>query len=122
VLIATTSTASPERLKALTDRGIEVWQSNELDSARRWFELLDELGRRQMTNVLVEGGAVVFGGLFDVGSIDEIHAFIAPKIVGGPAPSPIAGRGVPNMEFADRLKRYTIEQLGGDAYIHGRFK
>jgi diaminohydroxyphosphoribosylaminopyrimidine deaminase/5-amino-6-(5-phosphoribosylamino)uracil reductase len=109
-------------VRELADRGIEVWQSREVDPTRRWFELLDELGRRQMTNVLVEGGAAVFGGLFDAGSIDEIHTFIAPKIVGGPAPSPLAGSGVPNMKFAHRLKSYTIEQLGGDAYIHGRFK
>lgn len=122
VLIATTSTASPERLKALTDRGIEIWQSNELDLSQRWFELLDELGRRQMTNVLVEGGAKVLGALFDAGAIDEVHVFIAPKLIGGPGPSPVAGRGLPEMNLASRLTRYAIEQLGGDAYIHGRFK
>ena len=121
VLLATSSAASPERLNALKGHGVEIWQSNEPDLERRWFELLDELGRRQMTNILVEGGANVFGVLFDAGEIDEIHAFIAPKIIGGAAPSPLAGRGVPEMNLATRLKRYTIEQLGGDAYIHGRF-
>ncbi len=122
VLLATSSAAAPERLKALKDNGVEIWQSSEPDLARRWFDLLDELGRRQMTNVLVEGGANVFGVLFDAGAIDEIHAFIAPKIIGGPAPSPLAGRGVAEMNLASSLKRYTIDQLGGDAYIHGRFE
>jgi diaminohydroxyphosphoribosylaminopyrimidine deaminase/5-amino-6-(5-phosphoribosylamino)uracil reductase len=122
VLLAASSAASLERVDALKERGVEVWQSNESDLARRWFDLLDALGRRQMTNILVEGGANVFGVLFDAGAIDEIHAFIAPKIIGGPAPSPIGGRGLPGMNLASRLARCTIQQLDGDAYIHGRFR
>jgi diaminohydroxyphosphoribosylaminopyrimidine deaminase / 5-amino-6-(5-phosphoribosylamino)uracil reductase len=122
VLLATSSTASPERLQALRERGVEVWQTDEIDSTKRWNALLDELGRRQMTNVLVEGGAKVLGALFDAGAIDEVHVFIAPKLVGGAGPGPVAGRGLPEMNLASRLIRYTIEQLGGDAYIHGRFK
>ena len=43
------------------DRGVEVWQSAAADRNARLAELLDELGRRQMTNVLVEGGAEVLG-------------------------------------------------------------
>ena len=46
---------------------------------------LDELGRRRMTNVLVEGGSQLLGSLFDAGEIDEVHVFIAPKLIGGPA-------------------------------------
>src|SRR5262249_29909909 len=37
---------------------------------------LDELGRRRMTNVLVEGGAAVLGSLLDADAIDEFHVFI----------------------------------------------
>jgi diaminohydroxyphosphoribosylaminopyrimidine deaminase/5-amino-6-(5-phosphoribosylamino)uracil reductase len=75
-----------------------------------------------MTNVLVEGGARVFGTLLDERSIDEIHAFVAPKLVGGSAPTPIAGAGLPSMDAALQLKTFTIEQLGADAYIHGRVR
>ena len=37
------------------------------------LETLEELGRRQMTNILVEGGEQLLGSLFDLGEIDEIH-------------------------------------------------
>jgi diaminohydroxyphosphoribosylaminopyrimidine deaminase/5-amino-6-(5-phosphoribosylamino)uracil reductase len=121
VVVAASVAAPPERVRALTDRGVEVWQSKGEDSMSRWLELLNALGRRHMTNVLVEGGAEVFGSLLDTQSIDEVHAFIAPQVIGGAGPGPIAGRGASEMSQAIRLTRYTISPLGGDAYIHGRF-
>src|SRR5439155_8684965 len=45
--------------------------------------LLTELGRRRMTNLLVEGGAEVFGSFCDERLIDEFHVFVAPKLIGG---------------------------------------
>src|SRR5262249_52795236 len=45
--------------------------------------LLQELGRRRMTNVLVEGGAAVFGSFLAAGLVDEFHVFVAPKMFGG---------------------------------------
>ncbi len=48
-----------------------------------------------MTNVLVEGGSRLLGTLFDIGAVDEVHVFIAPKIAGGAAaPGPIGGPGI----------------------------
>ena len=54
------------------------------DPQRRGIgELLDELGRRRFTNVLVEGGGEVLGGFLDAGEIDEVHVFVAPRLAGG---------------------------------------
>ena len=44
--------------------------------------LAAELGQRKMTNVLLEGGGTLLGSFFDACLVDEVHAFIAPKIVG----------------------------------------
>jgi diaminohydroxyphosphoribosylaminopyrimidine deaminase / 5-amino-6-(5-phosphoribosylamino)uracil reductase len=104
----------------LRELGVEVWQSAAGHRDARLAALLDELGRRQMTNILVEGGAEVLGALFDLDAIDEIHAFIAPRIVGGDGVSPIAGRGLAVMADARRLSCARLEQVGDDAYIHGR--
>jgi diaminohydroxyphosphoribosylaminopyrimidine deaminase / 5-amino-6-(5-phosphoribosylamino)uracil reductase len=122
IMVAAGSHASSERVRTLAERGINVWQAKSPGFADRWLELLDELGRQQMTNILVEGGARVFGSLLDAQAIDEVHAFIAPRLVGGSGPSPIAGGGVPEIKLGPGLKRYTVEQVGGDAYIHGRFR
>ena len=83
--------------------------------------LLDELGRRQMTNILVEGGGRLLGSLFDLQAVDEVHVFVAPVIAGGAdAVSAVAGDGVANMSDALRLASVHWEELDGDLYVHGR--
>ncbi len=45
--------------------------------------LLDELGRRGLTNVLVEGGGQTAGSFLDAGQVDAVDVFIAPSLEGG---------------------------------------
>jgi diaminohydroxyphosphoribosylaminopyrimidine deaminase/5-amino-6-(5-phosphoribosylamino)uracil reductase len=83
--------------------------------------LLDELGRRRMTNVFVEGGSNVLGSFLDAREIDEVEVFIAPKLLGGAAAlSPFGGEGAARIEEALTLTEYRIEELDGDLVIHGR--
>ncbi len=75
-----------------------------------------------MTNVLVEGGGELLGAFWDLGQIDEVHAFIAPELVGGRgAPSPIGGAGLDVMANALALCEPVVECSGSDTYVHGRF-
>ncbi len=105
----------------LAEAGCEVLVCPGASHAQRLEWLLDELGRRRMTNVLVEGGARLLGGLFDAGQIDEVHAFVAPKLIGGSsAPGAIGGAGVDLMAKALSLSSPHIEQCGTDVYVHGR--
>jgi diaminohydroxyphosphoribosylaminopyrimidine deaminase/5-amino-6-(5-phosphoribosylamino)uracil reductase len=56
--------------------------------------LLDELGRRRMTNVMVEGGGRTLGAFHDAGLADEAVVFVAPRLIGGQqAPSPLNAEG-----------------------------
>ena len=89
--------------------------------AARLDALLDALGRRQMTNVLVEGGGRLLGSLLDARQIDEVHVFIAPKLIGGAAASsPIAGAGIAAMAAALPLTPPEIRQIGTDLYVRAR--
>jgi diaminohydroxyphosphoribosylaminopyrimidine deaminase/5-amino-6-(5-phosphoribosylamino)uracil reductase len=82
--------------------------------------LLDEMGRRRMTNILVEGGAGVLGSFLDAGEIDEVHVFIAPRLAGGvEARSPIAGAGVERIAEAMALAEWQVEMIEGDVFLHG---
>jgi diaminohydroxyphosphoribosylaminopyrimidine deaminase/5-amino-6-(5-phosphoribosylamino)uracil reductase len=122
VLVAAAANAPEARCHALREAGVEVWQAppTAVSASERWLALLDELGRRRMTNILVEGGAKVLGALFDARTIDEVHAFIAPRLVGGHGPSPTTGHGLPTMAEAVSLVNSQIQQLGHDVYVHGR--
>jgi diaminohydroxyphosphoribosylaminopyrimidine deaminase/5-amino-6-(5-phosphoribosylamino)uracil reductase len=83
VIVASATNAPRERSHALIAAGCEVLACDGTTHAARMLSLLDELGRRKWTNILVEGGGTLLGSLFDAGEIDEVHAFIAPQIIGG---------------------------------------
>ncbi|MBL9091049.1 MAG: bifunctional diaminohydroxyphosphoribosylaminopyrimidine deaminase/5-amino-6-(5-phosphoribosylamino)uracil reductase RibD [Planctomycetaceae bacterium] len=123
VLIAVAAAAPTEQVAALRAAGCEVVELSGTSRAERLAQLLDELGRRRFTNVLVEGGGTLLGALFDLGEVDEVHAFIAPKLIGGAqATTPLAGAGLAKMAEARALDDVEIRQLGGDVYLSGRVR
>jgi diaminohydroxyphosphoribosylaminopyrimidine deaminase/5-amino-6-(5-phosphoribosylamino)uracil reductase len=123
VLVAAAADADENLRTQLAATGVEVYLCPGQTHDARLLALLDELGRRRMTNVLVEGGSKLLGAFFDASAVDEVHIFIAPKLAGGAeAPSPVAGAGIARMADARQLADITIEELDGDVYVHGRLK
>jgi diaminohydroxyphosphoribosylaminopyrimidine deaminase/5-amino-6-(5-phosphoribosylamino)uracil reductase len=121
VLVAAGPEASAADQQRLRSAGCEVVVFQQASPVERLEALLAELGRRRMTNVLVEGGSRLLGSLLDSRAIDEVHAFIAPKLVGGAdALGPIAGRGIAEMSAALALEQVEIQQLGADVYVRAR--
>ena len=85
-----------------------------------WNALLEELGNRGMTNILVEGGAGIFGSLNDTKQIDEFHIFVAPKLVGDRnALSPLGGIGVCTIPEEADLEFVQFQDVAGDLYLRG---
>lgn len=124
VLIITTSQAPVPQCEKLRAAGVEVLNI-ECDSAGHpTLSLVAEiLGQRQISNVLLEGGSRILGAFFDAQLIDEVHAFIAPKIVGGStAASPLAGRGLDLIPTEMSLDHPIIESLDGDIYLQGQIR
>jgi diaminohydroxyphosphoribosylaminopyrimidine deaminase / 5-amino-6-(5-phosphoribosylamino)uracil reductase len=121
VLVAVGAESARQERERLIAAGCEVLVCEGSTHAARFDALLAELGRRRMTNVLVEGGAQVLGMLFDDRRIDEVHVFIAPKLAGGAgAASPIGGEGVAAMADALSLAAPVVRQSGDDVYVTGR--
>ncbi len=85
--------------------------------------LMQELGRRRWSNLLVEGGAEVLGGFMDRRLLDEVHVFVAPKLTGGSgAKSPLHGLGVEWMRDAVVLEAMSCAAVAGDFYLHGTLR
>jgi diaminohydroxyphosphoribosylaminopyrimidine deaminase / 5-amino-6-(5-phosphoribosylamino)uracil reductase len=107
------------RPQELVDAGCEVVALPA--EGRPWVgALLDEMGRRRMTNVLVEGGSAVLGSFLDARAIEEVHVFIAPRLAGGEdALTPVAGQGVGRIAEALALSDWRVELVEGDVVIHG---
>lgn len=118
-LIAVSETADSDRCERLQDAGCQVARFGG-DRSQQLEALLSYLARRQVTNLLVEGGADVFGTFLNVKEIDEFHAFIAPKLMGGKeAISPFAGFGCDAPSNATSVAFAEFNQVGEDIYIHG---
>ena len=80
---------------------------------------LVQLAGRGLNSVFVEGGSRLAGSLFDLGLFDQVAAFIAPKLVGGTGPGPIAGEGRELMAQALELKDVHWSQMGRDLFVEG---
>lgn len=128
LLVVVSEDACPANVASLRNAGAEVIvMPNEFNTGDEIAELrpsatalLAELGRRSMTNLLVEGGSEVLGSFLDAKLIDEVHAFIAPKIAGGrEAISPVGGLGCGLMSLAQQLIDPVIQTIGSDVYVRG---
>ncbi len=123
VLMATTRAISALRATEYSNMGIDVIVLPERRGGVDLEELLNELGRREITGVLVEGGGKLLGSLFDHSLVDKVMAFVAPIIIGGgEAMTPVAGKGVGVVSQALRLKRVNTERLVDDVMVVGYTK
>ena len=121
VLVLTTTAAPSDRCACLRDAGVEVIAIDSDSNGKPDLNNVSlELGRRRFTNVLVEGGGQMLGAFFDKGLIDEVHAFIALKLVGGSdAPSPLAGHGLEMVTDCPSIQQPALQVLDGDIYLSG---
>lgn len=121
VLLATTDRAPARSREALEGAGCECLLLPHDGGGVAAQALLRELGRRRMSNVLVEGGGQVLGGFFARRQIDEVHVFVAGKLLGGPgAHTPVTGPGIERMADAIRLEEIEVLSVDGDCLIRGR--
>jgi diaminohydroxyphosphoribosylaminopyrimidine deaminase/5-amino-6-(5-phosphoribosylamino)uracil reductase len=115
VTIVVPSELVAERLHEFKEAGCELL------IASNPAAILAELGRRRFTNVLLEGGAGLIGSFADEGLIDEVHVFIAPKLVGGRgALSPVAGHGIATIAESLQIDDFHAQPSGVDVYLNGR--
>jgi diaminohydroxyphosphoribosylaminopyrimidine deaminase/5-amino-6-(5-phosphoribosylamino)uracil reductase len=122
-LVATTAAAPDGARRALEQAGAEVLVLPEAAGAEGMVSLpalLAELGRRDITSVLVEGGGTLLGSLFDAGLVDRVLAFLAPVVIGGRAALPaVGGNGAALMADAWRLEAVRTRRLGPDVLVAG---
>jgi diaminohydroxyphosphoribosylaminopyrimidine deaminase/5-amino-6-(5-phosphoribosylamino)uracil reductase len=120
VLVAVTERAPTRRREELARRGCDVLAFPSADMVPV-PALLEELGRRGMTNILVEGGGRVLGSFLDAGQVDAVEVFLAPILEGGDhAHTAARGRGCARMHEALRLREPEVSRVGDDVRIRGR--
>jgi diaminohydroxyphosphoribosylaminopyrimidine deaminase/5-amino-6-(5-phosphoribosylamino)uracil reductase len=119
-LVATTTSANPERIAEIRDLGVDVEVIEAAPSGVDLKTLLGVLGARGLISVLIEGGASVLGSAFDAQLVDKVVAMLAPRIIGGDAArNAVGGAGVPTLAAARLLRDVTLEHAGPDLVVSG---
>lgn len=104
------------KINQLTENGVEIARIN----ARDLSAVLEELKKRELQSVLVEGGTEIAGAFVDAGLVDKVSLMVAPIIIGGSfAPNAIGGKGAENLAEAAKLEKIEIVRHDQDFEITG---
>ena len=118
-------TAKSQQPKAdiLKSFNVEILQCEEKDGHVDVNDLMIKLGEMGIDSLLLEGGSCLNAAFLEAGCVDEVNAFIAPKIIGGEhSKSPIGGKGIELMRDAITFDKVEIEQIENDILIKGKIK
>lgn len=124
-LVATSEAARPERIGAWRDAGAEVLVLSEPGGRRVALgRLFEELGKRGIQRVLVEGGPTLGWELVHEGLVDQLVLYLAPILIGGrDAPSVLMGEGIASIADPHRVEIVEMLRVGDDikvvADVHG---
>jgi diaminohydroxyphosphoribosylaminopyrimidine deaminase / 5-amino-6-(5-phosphoribosylamino)uracil reductase len=113
-IVAVSDAAPDESVRALEAKGVEVIRIDDRGKVDL-RGLLEFLGERGVSNVLVEGGPELTRALWEDGLVDKLVFYFAPKVIGGcGAPGPIGGSGVDSIERACPLTIDSVFAIGTD--------
>ena len=81
--------------------------------------VLAELNRREVRHLLVEGGPVLAAAFLRAGLVDEVHAYLAPVILGA-GRSAVDDLGITTIGDALRLRVASVQAIGPDVLVVAR--
>lgn len=115
VVCATPALAETEKIIRLQQQSVQIWCCDDLET------LMHKCGAEKIDSILVEGGGTINEAFLQARLIDEVYAFVAPKIIGGTeAKTPVEGQGFAKLSEALLLNNIKVEQCGNDVLIHGQ--
>jgi len=124
VIIYTSSeaiAARADRAAALRAAGCEVAAVPAAPAGVSAEAVIDDLGKRGMSRVLVEGGARIFGSFLAAGLVDRLMIFVSPRVLGSAdAIGPVAGPAGRTLAEARGVADLTTETVGPDLLVQGR--
>ena len=114
VVIVVGEDADRGRANELCELGVEVMPAPFAGGGLDLIFVLEELGRRGVRGVLVEGGGETAARFVDAGLADKLTVFYAPKLVGSEGVPMIGALRVTKMAEALRFSVSSVEPVGED--------
>jgi diaminohydroxyphosphoribosylaminopyrimidine deaminase/5-amino-6-(5-phosphoribosylamino)uracil reductase len=119
-IVVTTRRTADERRRPFEEKGIEVLEIGEDRTGRVDLHmLLAALGKREISSLLVEGGAAVITAFLREKLADRLVVIIAPKIT-GEGLNAVGDMGIRQMDDSLRLSFRRIARRGDDLVVDAR--
>ena len=113
--------ANPQAVESITQKGAEILAYPDMQGESNLYFLLDELSKRGVAQLLVEGGPKVITSFLRENLVDEVCVYISPKILGRHGS---VGISEPMKELAESfgLSQVDIKRFGDDVRLSGLSK
>jgi diaminohydroxyphosphoribosylaminopyrimidine deaminase / 5-amino-6-(5-phosphoribosylamino)uracil reductase len=116
-LVATTERSPAETRQAWRDAGAEVLVLGSSPEGVSLPDLFSDLGKRDVQGVLIEGGPTLAWSAVEDRLVDRIVLYLAPRLIGGRAPTVLEGRGFAPVASALPLAIRSVERIGADIRV-----
>ena len=117
--VLATGPVGPGRAAPYRAAGCQVWELPLQAGRVELSALMDRLGAEEIDSLLLEGGGTLNWAMLEAGLVQRVQVYLAPKLFGGTAPSPVAGTGVAYPAQAVRVRGWTVTPVGEDFLIEG---
>jgi len=119
-IVAVTALADQNKVDQIIALGNEVIFIGEKEDRVDLNQLMQTLGEKGIDGILLEGGATLNYAALESQIVDEVHAYIAPKLIGGyDAKTPVGGKGIEKMKDAVNLQNIHFENIADDILVTG---
>lgn len=123
LIVATTACSSMAMRGRLEKRGHEVVLCRATPDGRVFLpHLLQEVGKRGITSILLEGGGELFADFFRRELVDRVVCCIAPRLIGGAGKDFLPGLSIARMKDATALADVRIQLLGDNVLVEGELR
>ncbi len=119
--IFTSEDSRADKEAKLKSMGLEIIRIPKEDSGRVSLKHVnEELYKREMVNILIEGGGELNSALLKEGLLDKVVLFYAPIIIGGKgALNLVGGKGIDFLKDAYKIDIAVIKRFKEDIYLEG---
>jgi len=128
-IIATTLPCAPlkggwgkykKKIDLLKNMGVQILTIKNKDGKIDLKELVKELGKLDITSLMIEGGSSISASALSSGIVNKVLFFVAPKIIGGADAIPSVGGKSPAMlKDAFKIKNINVKTIDEDLLIEG---
>lgn len=110
----------PRIIESIRRQGATAWVLPGKEGLLSLRRLLRMLGKRGMSSVLIEGGAILAAHALRERVVDRLVLFYGPRLIGGDGREMLGPLGVTSLADAPEVRDLQITKIGPDVVLRAR--